>query len=897
VVTKVILADCFEPRINQVRAICEDWTRAGLISESVWLDVNSEMYEATYISESGRQTLPTAEWLAELPPAESIKVIVLQPLFEGYEPFTTDALQSKLRAYELLYSAFGESVNLICPFDDTKNVTRKVIHQNRLNLVVVPRDAISPGAAELPVTEEIEQVYSHIALNLCSAASLWVGIDQIKNYLVGDMKNIQLQKTFVRYVDASELVDEIVAAVIQEATNESSRVFDAQGVEFDSLAEIPAQGVVRNLAKSFLDKNKDILGLNSELPFSDAEKNRKSLWESFKIFGEFLFKYLRKAPGLWAKEKIANLSKKIASKANEFLWGDDSANEVVVNGISGSSVNTVQQDQDAVDEKSAAEQLLDVSASFIQKETNSFPPPADPKATWADFAELCLGLLDGTGVRIDYPMPRIDGQSNTLVLANPSLVAPALGANQFPVGANLPITMAGLGLSARDPYLALLARQQMLDALALENSPAVQAELTEQKNNLEQWMQGNSSFVWNVGLKIAINLNESRLRLRKLSIGISTKFSETRLAEAEIAARKSLMNAIKVSLCIFATTAALAFTPLFPALPVIIAGAAVMMIWTLVGGILFNKAIRDYFQVSNEVDKEAAKHEHLMNQKIQFAKDAQRLATVYIQYQAWSKLLSETIYRPFGEDLSHALGRVSPIRMLTDLTKSLHVGRLATNASDKQELVVGVKKKFFGKGWRYENFNRLLKSLGADSNNIYSDPAIGNNSVLAKIYKIYDASVARDNLLEEAAKSARQLALVSADYSHWPVNSVSGVLDNGGSTCQRFLTPLLASENFINTNLVKSTDNGSVNAMHSDGAHVYMDRRIPTGTPERVSVTTLDGEQLTGYQQLDYMAVRIERSELFGLVSLAFLEKTQEETDREIRLANKQEDELPEVDG
>jgi len=897
VTTKVILADCLEPRVNQIRAICEDWTRAGLITESVWLDVYSEMYEAMHISASGRRSLPTSEWLAELPPGEELRLVVLQPLFDGNQPFTIPFLQEKLAPFELLTSAFGGSINLICPNDNTNNVSRSLIHKNHLNLVAVPRDAISPGAAELPVTEEIEQVYSHIAINLCSAASLWVGIDRIKNYVVGDMKNIQLQKTFVRYVDASELVDEIVAAVIQEATTETSRVFDAQGVEFDSLAEIPAQGAIRNLANSFLDKNKDLLDLNPELPFSDAEKNRKSLWESFKIFGEFLFKYLTKAPGLWAKEKIANLSKKIASKANEFFWGDDSANEVVVNGISGSSVKPAQQDDASVDEKSAAEQLLEVSASFVQKETNSFPPPADPKATWADFAEVCLGLLDGTGVRIDYPMPRIDGQSNTLVLSNPTLVAPALSENSFPVGANLPITMAGINLSASDPYLALLARQQILDALALENSPAVQAELTEQKNNLEQWMQGNSSFVWNVGLKIAINLNEARLRLRKLSTGISTKFSETRLAEAEIAARKSLMNAIKVSLGIFATTAALAFTPLFPVFPVIIVGAAVLMIWTLVGGILFNKAIRGYFQVSNEVDKESAKHEHLMNQKVQFAKDAQRLAAVYIQYQAWSKLLSETIYRPFGEDLSHSVGRVSPIRMLTDLTKSLHVGRLATNASDKQDLVVGVKKKFFGKGWRYENFSRLLKSLGADSNNIFSDPAIGNNSVLAKIYKIYDPSIARDNLLEEAAKSARQLALVSADYSHWPVNSVSGVLDNAGSTCQRFLTPLLASEKFINTSLIKSGDNGTVNAMHSDGAHVYMDRRIPTGSPERVAITILDGDQLTGYQQLDYMAVRIERSELFGLVSLAFLEKTQEEIDRKIRLANKQEDVLPEVAG
>ena len=882
--TRVILADSFEPRINQVRAICEDWTRAGLIRDSIWLDYSSEMYEVTSLTSSGREVLPTAEWLSTLPAGEPIQIVVLQPLFKDAKPIGLAYLIDKIQPYALLNQAIGQSINLICPFVSSTDVPRNIIHSGRLNLIGVPLDSVSPGAAELVINENSDEMFSHLALNLCSAASLWIGVEEIKRALVGDMQNIQLQKTYVRYVDASELVDEIVASVLTEAASPVSRVFDIQGIEYDALTNMGAQAAVKVLTDKFMEINKSTLQISPEKTYVAENKQARSLWQAIKMYFEFLFKYLRKAPGRWAREKIAEFSKRIATTANRMIFGDDSAYEVVFNGITGSSLQQGSS-EDTQDERSAAEQLLDVSAAYLKNETNSFPAPASPKEVWSDFMQIALGLLDGGSPRTGYPMPQVDGSQNPLVLENPERVVPALNSSSFVVPANIPVSISGVVISADDPYLALVALQQLDDALKLENSAALEAELTEQKNLLEHWMQSNSSFAWDVGKRIGENLNQARLRLRQISAGVSTKFSENRLIEAEKRARDAMWRMLKISGGIFVSVAGLCFTPLFPLAPLIIVGGILLFLWNLIGGIMFHRAIRDYFQVANQLDEEQKKHDHIMRQKLDFARDVQRLAVIYVQYQYWVRLLSETVYRPFGvEDLRHT-GRVSPIRMLTDVTKSLSVGRLATNANDKEILVNGVKKKFFVKGWRTQNFNRLLEALGADPRQVFSDTGVGNNSSLARISKLTDRTNSREKLLDEAAKTARKLAMDSADYGSWPVLATGASSVAGGNTCQRFLNPMLASEKHIKTDLIKPGDVGTVNEIHTDGAHVYMDKRIPTGNPERVALAQLNNAELTDYQQLDYMAVRVERSVLFGYTSLAFLEKTAEEIDRDRRRA------------
>jgi hypothetical protein len=881
---RVILADALEPRINQIRAICEDWARAGLIKESIWIDINSELYQVMEMSAEGRRDIAAAEWLAGVPAGRDIQLVVLQPLLDGQKPIDLEFIMRKLAPYSLLSQAVGNSINLICPFSESQDVDPAFFHPNRLNIVAIPTDSVAPGAADLPISQDSTMVYSHVAVQLCSAGGLWVGVPEIKRDAVGDMRNIQLQRTFVRYVDASELVDDIVLAVLNEAAHPISRVFNVHGTEYDSLSESQTQMALDLLVKKFVEQNKDSLDLSPEKEFDKKERTGMGLLNGIKMYFEFLFKYLAQAPGRWAKEKVTSLTKKVADTANRMIFGDDSAYQIVVNGIAGGTSSDVKSDNQSSN-NSAAEQLLDVSANYLKNETNLFPAPHNPREAWSDFIQIALGLLDGGSTRSGYPMPQTEGRQESLVLGNPAKVVPPVSSDAFVLPANIPVTMAGVMIGADDPYLALVALQQLKDALAKEHSAAVDAELNEQVTLLEHWMTKNSSFAWNVGLTIGSNLNNARLRLRQLGLGVVAEFSESRLAEAELAARKAIWNMLKVSLGIMLTTAGLAFTPLLPLTPLLLIGSGVVAVWNIIGGILFHRAIRDYFQVIHQLNEDERKHEHMLGQKIAFARDVQRLAVVYIQYRSWVRLLAETVYHPFGEELVESGVRVSPIRLLTDLTKSLAVGRLATTDGDKDQLLDGVKRKFFQKGWRVDNFNRFLSAMGADPDHIFGDEGVGNNSVLAKISALDSPATSRSQMIEVASKKARRLAIEGADYRNWPVLATGEITTHHGNTCMRFLSPLLTPVQYLPQDLVNSRDQGDVNIMHPDGATLYMDKRIETNNPDNVNVAHLDSEQLTDYQELDFMAIRIERTGLFGQPSLSFLAKSAEVLEMEARRA------------
>jgi hypothetical protein len=869
--TSVILADALEPRINQIRAICEDWTRAGLISQSIWIDIQSELNVVMKLDESGREDIVMSEWLTSLPADEEIQLVVLQPLLTGIKPMTLEFILNKLHPYSKLFEATAQLTNLVCPFSTSQNVQAEMIYANRLNLVAVPADSLSPGAADLPIDEKSDNAYSYIAVQLCSAASLWIGVERVKPEAVGDMKNVQLQRTYVRYVDASELVDDIVLAVIREAANPVSRVFNRHGLEFDSVTDNQSQIAIKLLVEKFMEQNKESLGISPEKPFEGAERTATGIIRAIKMYLEFIFRYLLKAPGRWAREKIAVLTKKVADTVQRNTFGDDSSYQIVVNGIAGGSSASPDVDKERAG-SSAAEQLLDVANVYIQNQTNIFPAPHSPRDVWSDFIQIALGLLDGGIPRSTYPMPQVEGIQESLVFESPTKVVPPVSGESFVIPANIPISLSGVAIGSDDPYLALVALQQLQDAIALDNSAAVAAEMNEQVALLQHWMDTNESFAWDVGRRLGGNLNDARLRLRQIGLGLSTKFSEDKLVEAEYGARRAIMNMFKASFALILTTIGVAFfTPAALLMPIILIGGAVLVVANIIGGIFFQRAIREFFQAQHQLNEDEKRHQHIISQKINFARDVQRLAVVYIQYRSWVRLLAETVYHPFGKDTAETGVRVSPIRLLTDLTKSLAVGRLATTDTSKDKLLDGVKRKFFQKGWRLENFDRFLTALGADKEHVWADEGVGKNSKLAEIANLTNSDWSRGQLIEDASKAARKMAVASADYRDWPILATGESKVNPGNTCLKFLSPLLAPVDYLSQQLIVPREQGTANEVHPSGSLVYMDDRIDVGSLEKVAVVGLARHQLTDYQELDFMGVRIERSVLFAPQALSFL--------------------------
>ena len=115
------------------------------------------------------------------------------------------------------------------------------------------------------------------------------------------------------------------------------------------------------------------------------------------------------------------------------------------------------------------------------------------------------------------------------------------------------------------------------------------------------------------------------------------------------------------------------------------------------------------------------------------------------------------------------------------------------------------------------------------------------------------------------------MAVASADYRDWPILATGESKVNPGNTCLKFLSPLLAPVDYLSQQLIVPREQGTANEIHPSGSLVYMDDRIDVGSLEKVAVVGLARHQLTDYQELDFMGVRIERSVLFAPQALSFL--------------------------
>ena len=136
---RVILADALEPRINQIRAICEDWARAGLIRESIWIDIKSEIYQVMEMSAEGRRDIAAAEWLAGLPAGRDIQLVVLQPLLQGQEPIELEYIMRKLAPYTLLAQATGLSFHRVHQCQSSSSSSKQVEHNCNSDRLSSPR--------------------------------------------------------------------------------------------------------------------------------------------------------------------------------------------------------------------------------------------------------------------------------------------------------------------------------------------------------------------------------------------------------------------------------------------------------------------------------------------------------------------------------------------------------------------------------------------------------------------------------------------------------------------------------------------------------------------------------------------------------------------------------------
>jgi hypothetical protein len=880
---KIVLADMGDLAANQIFKIVEDWTIAGLCDNSVWLDVKNPT-QLFLTSVEGTKKLATNDWIGSVfRPGDSKNLFSLQVARDSKALLDFDAVEKTLSVHPELSSASAGLVNLVFPADDSENIDPEALFDFRLNLVLCTANGMAPRSGYNLVTKKTPEYFSHAAAGLVSISGLWIGQDQSPSAQIAAGRvmspgaNVAVFRPFVRYVDASDLVRDLSNALKISDPTKLPVAVDEKGRQFNVIETPQAQAVVMEVADKFFTEYSSQLAFKQPPAFRRGGLKKITFGEAVRLYFHWVLKWLWAAPGEWAQETLAAAKRAIGSQMQELL-GNGSQYEVIVQGVSARSVDSVAELDLSLDIQADAQTAL--SALGVAK----MAMPASPFQVWESMVTATCNLADGGMGFNAVPLPSIAGQER-LIVVNPDLLSPNSQANYFDVPADLPIAMSGSRLRADDPYSAYVVADQV-DQLVNKPGqidPVQFNKLNQLKLALDKWVVNNRSFVWTIGQKLAQNLNKARVSSREMFLVTANLDSGIDLDAAERSARKSLFKVVVGGLAILgAALVAWGIQALYLFLisrswPVF-SGSWYMpflfvlllfFIWNSVGATLFSSKVGEFFDLQRRVQEEKARAKWAGDHIVGVLQELHRLASLYSQYRQWVKIISPMFHRE-ALDINASDGEVSDIKSLSDLPASVVIAELAPSHEARDQLFNLVRDSYFNRGWLKTSLDSYLQMKSVNLNEIWLDNGHGQTSKLKSL-----ASQASDSddqllLLELAGASAKSLATQGANYSQWLVKTKSSDFSQEIDG-EKFINEIRYGEGEMPSGSIlsaKGTVQGAARVSMLNSTF-SQDARLEGSTD--ISNQVALASSTLEMRSLDFMAVRLEVSELTGVDSLSFL--------------------------
>lgn len=868
---KVVFAKLGDLATHQVFQVVNDWSISGLVSDSIWIDIDNPK-EMTFLSTKGIEKVGTNEWLsAGIQSGDEISAFCFQIFRDSKTVIAFEGIETALATHPMLNKASGQLVNVVVPVSDLAGLPIEAFFDFRLNVVVSPVDGMAPQMGHNMIEKKSPEVFSHAAAGIVSIAGFWhgqknspvssLGLDRA----VGPSQNTILSRSFVRYVDASDLVRDLVNSVSQVDPNVLPIAVDEKGAPFEVLMTAHAPSRIEKVAQDFVNINKSQLNYKAPPQFRSGALKSISFADAMKLYFSWVFKWWRAAPGEWAQEKLANAKKAIAESGQRFL-GSDSQYEVIVKGVSARS-------NDASAELNLGQEILDAAKAGMGSGNGT--SAASPYKLWESMVSVTCHLVDGGLGTEDVPLPQVVGGDREIVI-EPKLVTPDSSKNYFDVPATLPIAMSGTRLFSDDPYAAFVVLDQI--EIAIKNSTEISTvkfnELNQLKLDLEAWVSKNQSFAWHIGQHIAREMHKARVHSRAMFEVASSLEAGFDLVEAEAKARKALWNVVKGGAAILLTGGLIwlgqaiilaltagAWPVLSPTwfVPALIA-AAVFLIWNIVGVAAFISAAGDFFNLERRINEQKARARWAKDNINGVLQELHRLASYYGQFRLWIKVMSPLFHRDAIETQTTANDKVS-IKGLSDLPKSVVVAELSPTKEAREELFEKVRNSFYKRGWLKTILDKYISIRGINLNEIWGDIGHGANSELVKLAAISSDNQTSFLLAELAGASAKDLATQGGNYQHWTVRTKDAKFakeTEGG----QFVDAVRRGEGAIPVGdiLNAKANVQGVAAISKENSYLGLDDRLPTeadiSNVEKLSSSNIES------RSLDFMAVRIELTDL-----------------------------------
>lgn len=879
---KVIIANLSDPATSQVFQMINDWTVSSLLEQSTWLDV-SKQDDVRVLTQTGSMLMTANQWASSTFDAgDSLQLFTLQLLRDAKGALGISAVETAISRHILFQNSYPELINVVVPVHDLADAPSASIFDYRLNVVVSPVESDAPTSGVNYVSKKSEDVFSHAAAALASTTGLWRGQPDSPATRIlslgrpGIGQNTVISRSFVRYIDATELVGELVGSVDLDQSGMLPPSNDISGNPIESLPAGQDQIEVNRTFDSFLEQNRAALLYQGPRRFKPESLTEITFMEAVKLYFAFVFKWLWAAPGDYVRSKIDSFKVQVAKLGQQML-GADSQFDVIFKGTSSRT-------HDSSVEVNLSDEILD--AVRIGLKGSVTPAPTDPSNLWFSMTKVATALADGGDSFGDIQLPTV-GSKRVSVL-NPLLITPNSQTDHFDVPAGLPIGVSGVRLRSDDPYSAFVALDQAEKASAGSSAlnAVIFASLSKLKTDLRVWIEGNTSFVWKIGAHLASQLNGARSVAQDLQRMITEVDEQdfNRMAEAELKARRALARTFFGGLGMLALGGLIWLGQAFALYLInkswpgaldsnwgLIAAVfvAIFLIWNIVSILIFNGKVGELFNLQRKLREQEARREWAEKNKQLLLLELHRLASLYSQYRLWAKAISPLFHReaiaPAGKQAAK-----TAISQISDLPASVVVATLSPSTAARQQILDQVHRSYFSKGWLMEIFETFIKERGFDPSTIWQDTGFGVNSPLVRLANSANEKESLLILAKLGDSSAKALVASPEAIDQWTVQVVSGSRQTEVSADQFFAALRSGAKSIPTASLL--TERAAINdvgRVSRASSYFAIDSRLPNSSDvENVGSLTPSSET---NRNLDLVAVRVEFSELIGSNDFAFL--------------------------
>lgn len=867
--TPVIAARLSNPASNAVFEKIRDWTISGLVGESFWLDI-ADPNSIIRVRANGVEKFDVNNWIGTF--NGEIQLFTLQVLKSSGSKITEREASAAITSIDALRQPYKQLVNVVFPVANT-TAAKDVHFETKLNLVALPFDGFAPDRKGVQISATTNSYFTNCAKELVTVAGMWPGQTESVlegiHFVPGSSQNVILERSFVRYVDASNFVRSVISKVIDGDGKTLPKPVDSAGTELQALSGPEAEKSVKMVADMFVATHPTLKFEQFPNQFSKAPIGA-GLIQLLVYYFTWVWKWIIRQPGNMLQKAIADKKLAMARSVQE-LFGTKSQFMVLVGGVSAHD------HPDGV--PMAANSIMDTVQSQLASPVK--PAPAAPFGLWKDMVEVAVSLADGGPTTVsDLEMPAQVGVGRKVV-NDPNLITPNAFEKSFDIPANLNVPFKGHRLSASDPLTARLVQEQLDSSIKNRKVDATSiASVGRLQQELSLWRDSNKSFVWTIGDKLADSIYEGLKIWEDLSSQV-TEINDSELVAAEAKAQKTLSNLFKgafgiigVSLAAWGVQALWVYLT-FGVWPVVASWwpipttivAVLFFAWNIVGIFVMHGAVKELFKLEHALEK--------ANERIVFAKKAKahiwteisRLTTYYQQYQAWVAILSRFLHR--NPNAGGGLGVQESISSAQSLPQSMTIGRLLPSVDgDDQDMTKKISAGFHRTGWLTALMTNILTEKVANYNVIASDSFAGPTTPLGQALEWVSGEAVFEAIKLNVTQEIQQLAISGAAYQGWKVELTNAIGEKEITNGRDLISKLGAGEDYMPADFLLMPESSVVGASKVDrnqSAVAFDERLSPASDLSRHIKLE---KNAADSRSLDFLGIRFEATELLAAKDL-----------------------------